>query len=137
MNRSGVRVPKKALYNDFQKIMFDNILFASFIPQILMVVGYIMCLSASVSSSHVSEVKEITPKAPYQEFVSAENKIEAGNTFQFEDYFSISAVIPCEASIKPIYHFPLKFPLVNLTSYISTGFFAAFLCRPPPAFITC
>jgi hypothetical protein len=118
-------------------MMFDNILFASFIPQILMVAGYIMCLSASVSSSHASEVKEITLKEPHQEFVSAENKIEAGNTFQFEDYFSVSAIIPCEESIKPIYHFPLKFPLVNLTSCISTGFFTALFCRPPPAFIAC
>ncbi|HOH54946.1 MAG TPA: hypothetical protein PK903_02420 [Paludibacteraceae bacterium] len=137
MNRSGVRVPKKALYNDFPKMMFDNILFASFIPQILMVVGYVMCLSASVSSSHVSEVKEITPITQHQVFVSTENKIETGNTFQFEDYFSVSAIIPSEESIKPIYHFPLIFPLENLTSCISNDFLAELFCRPPPAFNAC
>jgi hypothetical protein len=68
-------------------MMFDNILFASFIPQILMVVGYVMVLSASVSSSHVSEVKEITPITQHQVFVSTENKLKPGIRFNFKIIF--------------------------------------------------
>jgi hypothetical protein len=137
MNRSGVRVPKKALYNDFKKMMFDNILFASFVPQILMILGYIMCLSAATSSSHVSGISEITPITQHQVFFSTENKIETENTFQFEDYFFVSAIIPSKESIKPIYYFPTIIPLVKCNACISNGFLAELFCRPPPTLSFC
>ena len=56
MNRSGVRVPKKAQKKLHFMLMFDNGIFASFIPQIIMVVAYISCFIAPTNKNQQAEI---------------------------------------------------------------------------------
>ncbi len=66
--------------------LFENILFASFIPQILMFLGLISCFSASLSSTSDAETTK-------SDFISHESAItysceieNSSNIFHFYDY---------------------------------------------------
>ncbi len=127
MNRSGVRVPKKAQITIM--LMFESSIFASFIPQIIMVLGYLSCVFGPQFFKSTQQ-QELAPTATI-EYVQAESKLEQNKTVEFKFFQDVfvdnknrSTVIYIEIRKKefvvPRVHFRLSIFSFRLFS------------RPPP-----
>lgn len=115
--------------------IFDNILFSSFIPQILMFLGIISCFSVSFLSSYHEATK---PEISYQENSIAyhSEEIHSANVFHFSEYFSVeNTATPVEDIKPPIYRVLKKIEFTVLNNFILRKEFKfSQFSRPPPAF---
>lgn len=113
-------------------LIFDNIIFASFIPQILMFLGFVSCVTVPFFSANQSADTYLPSEANSLEFsVNVEQKI---STVHFYDFHDIQTVIILNDNAeKPLffefsaYKYPkfcdnFRFVEVNFTQF----------SRPPP-----
>ena len=114
--------------------LFDNILFASFIPQILMFLGFISCISAQLFSSEKPDKQEFTPAI--ETLTNAEKSNQSQSIAYFYHYNEIQentilTKIPDKLFLKegPVVDFP---KLTYLFRSIDPSF--SIFSRPPPFF---
>ena len=115
-------------------LIFDNIIFSTFIPQILMFLGFVTCVSASYLYPPPEPEKEITTE--YRPAVTVADNVSYGETFLFTDYqyFANPVATTADSSDPYIPHISRYiYPLVSssLTSY---GVDFPLVTRPPPVF---
>jgi len=114
-------------------LMFDNGLFATFIPQILMFLGYVSCLLAPGLFSH----ENATISTPViAQVISADiDQLSVNTVSTYEIHFS-APVIPMKQ--QALVSFPCK-PEVHFLKFTSTlcaGISFEEFSRPPPSFIS-
>lgn len=114
-------------------LIFDNILFASFIPQILMIIGVISCFSAQLFASVPEIEPEQTPEFQVCSYKSEDKQPQ--KVFDFYDYPNLQIEgILSKTSDKlfvettPAYKYPV---LTFLFRKLETGYSS--FSRPPPA----
>ena len=115
-------------------LIFENILFSTFIPQILMFLGFITCVSASYLYPPPESEKEITTE--YRPAVTVADNVNHGETFLFTDYdfFANPVATAADSSDPYIPHISRYiYPLVT-TSLPSDGTDFPLVTRPPPVF---
>ena len=67
-------------------LIFDNIIFASFIPQFLMFLGFVSCLIVPFFSAHQTTEAYLPNEANLLEFsVNVEQKISTVHFYDFQD----------------------------------------------------
>lgn len=126
MNRSGVRVPKKAQFSIM--LMFESSIFASFIPQIIMVLGYLSCIF--VPPFFKSTQQELTPAATI-EYVQADSKHEQNKTIEFQ-FIQDVFVLNHNTTTLTYQEIRKKEFFVPITYFISSIFSFRLFSRPPP-----
>ncbi len=111
-------------------LIFDNILFASFIPQILMFLGFISCMTAPYFSSPKEELHE--PELNEQVIIF--QKTESSNKTAFFGDFSKYDREYSEIPVKTAVFIPWIMVRKEFALFFteSTGYRYAFLTRPPP-----
>ena len=123
--------------NPIQKrimLIFDNILFATFIPQILMFLGFVACVSASYLYPPPEPEKETMSE--YRPATIVADNVSHSKTFLFTDYdfFANPAVTQADSSDPNIPHISRSvYPLVT-TSLSADGSDFLLFTRPPPVF---
>lgn len=112
--------------------IFDNFLFASFIPQILMFFGFVHMVVAPHLSSDKSESKEIEQ----QESVVVISEQSDASVAQFSDYFQTDKISHTdELKISFIQLLAIRLVTPHKLKYPVTGFYTALFSRPPPLIV--
>jgi len=115
-------------------LIFDNILFDTFIPQILMVLGVISCISVQFFNSSDDSKQNLTPASSI--YIHSAVNHTAPSCFYYFDYQQIqNKSIKSDSDetffLKKITSF--TFPLYNYNfNYFKFGF--SLFSRPPPLF---
>ena len=115
-------------------LIFDNIIFSTFIPQILMFLGFVTCVSASYLYTPPEPEKEITTE--YRPAVTVADNVSHGDTFLFTDYqyFANPVATTADSSDPYIPHISRYiYPSVTSSLAFDGADFPLFT-RPPPVF---
>ncbi len=110
--------------------MFNSGLLSTFIPEILMILGYIFCL---VSPNFNKENKVIEAKEIAVSLENQRNKTVLA-TYYFSDHVIIESLIPEKQEAKSYSETQLKFDLENFNTALSDEFDFKQFSRPPPAY---
>lgn len=113
--------------------MFENGLLATFIPEFLMILGYVMCLIAP--SSTVNSAVEVVKNNPsIVEYTYLEKQSTALTTYQvYISYFQIEGFISSESDTKHSFISIEKIKLFcDCNSKLSEGLTFKQFTRPPP-----
>jgi hypothetical protein len=138
MNRSGVRVPKKAQKFPQNILILDNLFFASAITQSLMFLGYFLFaltpFKAFVNQGQEAKVVAVQDIQHNIVLDKKENIAGKDNAFHFADY-SFEAIDNQKENVPVIYSetlFRLFIPDNQIPLYkgVSNSLFS----RPPPVF---
>jgi len=113
--------------------MFDNGLFATFIPQILMFLGYVSCLLAPGLFNH--ESNPISTPVIAQVISADVDQLSVNTASTYEINFS-AAIEPTKQ--QPLVSFACKpeIHFLKLSSTLSAGISFQEFSRPPPSFIS-
>ena len=114
-------------------LIFQNGLFATFIPEILMVIGYILCLFAPGIKSHESSVDQVPAISVVSTF-ETQKQISAYQ-LHIHDFQTTEIVSDKKQSL------PLYFEIALNSTYespfsTSDGVSYGEFSRPPPAFLS-
>jgi len=111
--------------------MFDNILFATFIPQILMLVGYLFCLLAPKATTN-STTFSISESSKTISYYSSENQTLNNSTFVVDFHSDVPFYIENNKNLAvPICKCEIRLP-ITIFFKISEKFSFKLFCRPPP-----
>ena len=114
-------------------LMFQNGLLATFIPEILMVLGYILCLFTPVLKHDKASIQQ---NQPVTQITFSDQKDITTNQIAFHDFQASSESIP--EKMEPISLFIHNSGIISFPhSYESTtdGLSYVSFSRPPPSFI--
>jgi hypothetical protein len=138
MNRSGVRVPKKAQNLPSNILILDNLFFASAITQSLMFLGYFLFALTPFKAfvNPVQEAKVVAVQDIQHNIVldKKENVTSKAHTYHFADY-SFEAIENHDDNVPVVYSgvlFRLFVPDHQILLY--TGVSNSLFSRPPPSF---
>ncbi len=113
---------------------FDNIRFSTFIPQILMLLGFVSCVSASYFYPAQKSGTELRLEIKLSETVTANDS--QSSTLHFTDYqVSEKAVAASEDLSMPFFNEIRRYiyPIIGSSSTL-TGIDFPLVTRPPPFF---
>jgi len=113
--------------------MFQNGLLASFIPEILMVLGYVLCL---FTPSVKPQDSNNEPSAIVVQVSSGEHQQVSALQSTFTDFQSHAAFVADTKQLIPIFN-PQVIPISYKSTFsISDGLSYVAFSRPPPCFLS-
>ena len=116
-------------------LLFDNIIFSTFIPQILMVLGFVSCVTAPYFYPVQQSETEIRIETKSSETVTA--NYSQSTTFRFADYQVFEKDVAASVDLSISFFNEIKryiYPLIASSSTLTgTGF--PLVTRPPPFFL--
>ena len=115
-------------------LLFDNIIFSTFIPQILMVLGFVSCVTAPYFYPVQQSETEIRIETKSSETVTA--NYSQSTTFRFADYQVFEKDIAASVDLSISFFNEIKryiYPLIASSSTL-TGIGFQLVTRPPPFF---
>lgn len=115
-------------------LIFDNILFASFIPQILMFVGFVSCVVVPFFSLHSGSEVVFTQENKSMEFTVENSQPQSTIYFFDQQDFKAHAVLSDNDETTPFLNISaFKYPLICGFSRLKVDNCTLF-SRPPPSF---
>ena len=115
-------------------LLFDNIIFSTFIPQILMVLGFVSCVTAPYFYPVQQSETEIRIETKSSETVTA--NYSQSTTFRFADYQVFEKDVAASVDLSISFFNEIKryiYPLIASSSTL-TGIGFQLVTRPPPVF---
>lgn len=115
-------------------LLFDNIIFSTFIPQILMVLGFVSCVTAPYFYPAQQSETEIRLETKSSEKVTA--NYSQSTTFRFADYQVFEKDVAASVDLSISFFNEIKryiYPLIASSSTL-TGIGFQLVTRPPPFF---
>ncbi len=111
--------------------MFESSLFNYFIPEILMVIGYLFCMIGP----NIHADKVTTELTPVTIQVSSETEVSA-NTYKltYQDFQQVQCAGKPENKLFEAFETVDSFINFTYSGDISDGSKLSIFCRPPPAF---
>lgn len=113
-------------------LMFDNVIFASFVPQILMFVGYLVCMLTG--TQHALDIKRDVIVSQNTFEYSYQTTESTTSVAYFHDYVAQTAEISDE-------EISLSAPISSIVVFFHDYYFPVFkgsnyerFSRPPPSF---
>ena len=131
MNRSGVRVPKKAHFRLklFCMLMFDNGLLATFIPEILMVLGYFLCL---IFPQVKTEKDIVVQDSATIQIITIQQNQHSTYRVQITEFQTSESYIPEIENVPTFYRNVNALYLSNYIPDLTGGLNFKKFSRPPP-----
>ena len=115
-------------------LLFDNIIFSTFIPQILMILGFVSCVTAPYFYPAQQSETELRIETKSAETVTA--NYSQSTTFRFADYQVFEKDVAASVDLSISFFNEIKryiYPLIASSSTL-TGIGFQLVTRPPPVF---
>ena len=114
-------------------LIFQNGLFATFIPEILMVIGYILCLLAPGIKSHNTSEDQ----APVVALVSSYEQQKQISAYQLHThYFQTTEIVSDKKQLLPLFVKTITNITYESSFSTSNGLSYVDFSRPPPTIIS-
>ena len=115
-------------------LLFDNIIFSTFIPQILMVLGFVSCVTAPYFYPAQQSETELRIETKSAETVTA--NYSQSTTFRLADYQVFEKDVAASVDLSISFFNEIKryiYPFIASSSTL-TGIGFQLVTRPPPVF---